>query len=112
MRTLTLIVDEAWNGSTVKHLLPARLHMAEGLIARVKLRETGLVRMGERVFTYARLRSGDVLSDGERACEQLGRNAALCRWPRARRGGRGAGRRHGARTGREHQAQPALRAEL
>ena len=58
------------------------------------------------------LRSGDVLSDGERACEQLGRNAALCRWPRARRGGRGAGRRHGARTGREHQAQPALRAEL
>ena len=44
MRTLTLIVDEAWNGSTVKHLLRARLHMAEGLIARVKLRETGLVR--------------------------------------------------------------------
>ena len=42
MRTLTLIVDEAWNGSTVKHLLRARLHMAEGLIARVKLRETGL----------------------------------------------------------------------
>ena len=29
MRTLTLIVDEAWNGSTVKHLLRARLHMAE-----------------------------------------------------------------------------------
>ena len=51
MRTLTLIVDEAWNGSTVKHLLRARLHMAEGLIARVKLRETGLVRNGERVFT-------------------------------------------------------------
>ena len=38
MRTLTLTVDEAWNGSTVKHLLRARLHMAEGLIARVKLR--------------------------------------------------------------------------
>ena len=36
MRTLTLTVDEAWNGSTVKHLLRARLHMAEGLIARVK----------------------------------------------------------------------------
>ena len=42
MRTLTLTVDEVWNGSTVKHLLRARLHMAEGLIARVKLRETGL----------------------------------------------------------------------
>ena len=61
MRTLTLIVDEAWNGSTVKHLLRARLHMAEGLIARVKLRETGLMRNGERVFTTARLHTGDVL---------------------------------------------------
>ena len=37
MRTLTLTVDKAWDGSTVKHLLRARLHMAEGLIARVKL---------------------------------------------------------------------------
>ena len=61
MRTLTLIVDEAWNGSTVKHLLRARLHMAEGLIARIKLRETGLMRNGERVFTTARLHTGDVL---------------------------------------------------
>ena len=61
MRTLTLTVDEAWDGSTVKHLLRARLHMSEGLIARIKLRETGLMRNGERVFTTARLHTGDVL---------------------------------------------------
>lgn len=61
MRTLTLTVDKAWDGSTVKHLLRARLHMAEGLIARIKLRETGLMRNGERVFTTARLHTGDVL---------------------------------------------------
>ena len=71
MRTLTLIVDEAWNGSTVKHLLRAQLHMAEGLIARVKLRETGLVRNGERVFTNARLRTGDVL------CVEIGDEGAV-----------------------------------
>lgn len=71
MRTLTLIVDEAWNDSTVKHLLRARLHMAEGLIARVKLRETGLVRNGERVFTNARLCTGDVL------CVEIGDEGAV-----------------------------------
>ena len=71
MRTLTLIVDEAWNGSTVKHLLRARLHMAEGLIARVKLRETGLMRNGERVFINARLRTGDVL------CVEIGDEGAV-----------------------------------
>ena len=71
MRTLTLIVDEAWNGSTVKHLLRARLHMAEGLIARVKLRETGLMRNGERVFTTARLHTGDVL------CVEIGDEGAV-----------------------------------
>ena len=58
------------------------------------------------------LRSGDVLSDGERARKYLGRIAALRRRPRYRRGGCDAGRRHGARAGREHQAQPALRAEF
>lgn len=61
MRALTLTVDEAWDGSTVKHLLRAKLHMAEGFIARIKLRETGIERNGERVFTNARLRTGDVL---------------------------------------------------
>lgn len=61
MRALTLAVDEAWDGSTVKHLLRAKLHMAEGLIARVKLRETGLERNGERVYTNAILHTGDVL---------------------------------------------------
>lgn len=71
MRTLTLTVDEAWDGSTVKHLLRARLHMAEGLIARVKLRETGLMRNGERVFTNALLHTGDVL------CVEIGDEGAV-----------------------------------
>ena len=71
MRTLTLTVDEAWDGSTVKHLLRARLHMAEGLIARIKLRETGLMRNGERVFTTARLHTGDVL------CVEIGDESAV-----------------------------------
>ncbi len=70
MRTLTLTVDETWDGSTVKHLLRARLHMAAGLIARVKLRETGLMRNGERVFTNARLYTGDVL------CVEIGDDGA------------------------------------
>ena len=61
MRVLTFEVDEAWSGSTVKHVLRARLHMAEGMIARVKLRETGLMRNGERVFTNAAVRTGDIL---------------------------------------------------
>ena len=61
MRTLTFTIDEAWDGSTVKHVLRAKLHMAEGLIARLKLRETGLMRNGERVFTNAPVRTGDVL---------------------------------------------------
>ena len=71
MRTLTLTVDESWDGSTVKHLLRARLHMAEGLIARIKLRETGLMRNGERVFTTARLHTGDVL------CVEIGDEGAV-----------------------------------
>ena len=71
MRTLTLTVDESWDGSTVKHLLRARLHMAEGLIARIKLRETGLMRNGERVFTTARLNTGDVL------CVEIGDEGAV-----------------------------------
>lgn len=71
MRTLTLTVDESWDGSTVKHLLRARLHMAEGLIARIKLRETGLMRNGERVFTTARLHTGDVV------CVEIGDEGAV-----------------------------------
>ncbi len=55
--------------------------MAEGLIARVKLRETGLVRNGERVFTNARLCTGDVL------CVEIGDEG---------RGERGAAHRRAA----------------
>lgn len=71
VRTITFTIDENWNGSTVKHLLRARLHMAEGQIARIKLREKGLLRNGERVFTNAVLHTGDVL------CVEIGDENAV-----------------------------------
>ena len=57
-RVLTLKVLPAWEGRTVKNLLLRQLHMSEGLIARVKLRETGLCRNGERCRTVDRVRAG------------------------------------------------------
>ena len=61
MRELTFAINDVWNGSTVKHFLRARMHMAEGFIARIKLRENGIMRNGERVYTNAVLHTGDVL---------------------------------------------------
>ncbi len=61
-RVLTLIVRPEWEGRTVKSLLRKELGMTEGLIARVKLRETGLRRNGERCRTVDRVRAGDVLA--------------------------------------------------
>ena len=40
-RVLTLTVRPEWEGRTVKSLLRSELHMTDGLIARVKLRERG-----------------------------------------------------------------------
>ena len=93
------------------------------LIAKLTLEEkAGLTSGLDFWHTKAVERLGipsEMMTDGphglrkqESDCKQLGRDAALRRWPRAWRGGRGAGHRHGARAGREHQAQPALRAEL
>ena len=61
-RVLTLTVRPEWEGRTVKSLLRSELHMTDGLIARVKLRETGLCRNGERCRTVDRVRAGDVLA--------------------------------------------------
>ncbi|MGI6013238.1 MAG: RluA family pseudouridine synthase [Oscillospiraceae bacterium] len=62
MRTLTLTVTEAQAGRSVKTLLRREFHMAESLIARVKLRETGLQLNGQRVYTNAIVQAGDILT--------------------------------------------------
>ena len=61
-RVLTLTVLPEWEGRTVKGLLCRELHMTEGLIARVKLRETGILRNGARCRAVDRVTAGDVLA--------------------------------------------------
>ncbi len=61
-RVLTLEVLPAWEGRTVKNLLLRQLHMSEGLIARVKLRERGICRNGAPCRTTDRVSAGDVLT--------------------------------------------------
>ncbi len=61
-RVLTLTVRPEWEGRTVKSLLKTQLGMTEGLIARVKLRETGILRNGQRCRTADRVSAGDVLA--------------------------------------------------
>ena len=67
-RVLTLEVLPAWEGRTVKNLLLRQLHMSEGLIARVKLRERGICRNGAPCRTTDRVSAGDVLT-AERTME-------------------------------------------
>ena len=62
MRTLSVIVPEKMSRKTVKAVLRQELKMANGLIARVKLRETGIRLNGERVHTDHIVRTGDVLT--------------------------------------------------
>jgi RluA family pseudouridine synthase len=62
MRTLTLTVTEEQAGRHVKTLLQREFQMADSLIARVKLRKTGLLLNGQRVYTNAVVRVGDVLT--------------------------------------------------
>ena len=62
MRKLTLTVTREQAGSRVKTLLLRDFHMADSLIARVKLRETGLLLNGRRVYTNAVVQTGDVLT--------------------------------------------------
>lgn len=62
MRTVTFTVGEALAGRRVKTILRHELHMAESLIARVKLRETGILLNGLRTRTNATVAAGDVLT--------------------------------------------------
>ena len=62
MRTLSLTVTEELDGRRVKSLLLRRLHIPEGMIARIKLRENGICLNGVRCRTSDTVHTGDVLT--------------------------------------------------
>ena len=62
MRTLSLTVTAELDGRKVKSLLLHRLHIPEGMIARIKLRETGIRLNGVRCRTSDTVCTGDVLT--------------------------------------------------
>ena len=61
MRTLSLTISEELAGRKVKSLLLHRLHIPESMIARIKLRETGICLNGVRCRTTDTVKPGDVL---------------------------------------------------
>jgi len=61
MRTLSLTVTPELDGRQVKSLLH-RMMIPEGMIARLKLRESGICLNGLRCRTVDRVREGDVLT--------------------------------------------------
>ena len=62
MRTLSLTISEELAGRKVKSLLLHRLHVPESMIARIKLRETGICLNGARCRTTDTVKPGDVLT--------------------------------------------------
>ncbi len=62
MRTLSVIIPAGMSRKTVKAVLRQELKMANGLIARVKLREQGIMLNGERVHTDRVVHTGDILT--------------------------------------------------
>lgn len=61
MRTLTLTITQAMAGRRVKSILRRELSMAEGLIARVKLRPEGITLNSLRCRTVDIVKPGDIL---------------------------------------------------
>ena len=62
MRTLSLTISEELVGRKVKSLLLHRLRIPESMIARIKLRESGICLNGTRCRTTDPVRPGDVLT--------------------------------------------------
>ena len=62
MRTLSITVTEELAGRRVKSLLQHRLNIPEGMIARIKLRESGICLNGVRCRTSDTVHAGDVLT--------------------------------------------------
>lgn len=61
MRTLTLQIPPELDGRRVKSVLLHRLQLPASMIARIKLRETGITVNGRRCRTTDILRAGDLL---------------------------------------------------
>ena len=70
MPRLTLTVSDAQSGRTVLSLLKGELKLSTGCVNRLKRTETGLTANGQRVFTNAILRTGDILVVELDAAEQ------------------------------------------
>ena len=62
MRRLTISISAGMAGRKVKSILRRELGMAEGHIARVKLRPEGIVLNGTRCLTVDTVREGDILT--------------------------------------------------
>lgn len=62
MRTLSITISAEMSGRKVKSLLHRELRMPDGLIARVKLREKGIMLNGQRCRTVDTVREGDTLT--------------------------------------------------
>lgn len=61
MRTLSITISADMAGRKVKSILRREMRMADGHIARVKLRETGIMLNGSRCRTVDTVREGDIL---------------------------------------------------
>jgi len=62
MRVISLNITEQLAGRRVKSLLLYRLHIPERMIARIKLRETGICLNGIRCRTTDTVKAGDLLT--------------------------------------------------
>lgn len=61
MRTLSLVISDSMSGRSVKSILRREFSMAEGFIARIKLRPEGIMLNGRRCRTVDRVSAGDLL---------------------------------------------------
>lgn len=61
MRTVSIIISQELDGRKVRSILQYRLHIPAGMIASIKLRETGICLNGERCRTTDTVHTGDVL---------------------------------------------------
>lgn len=62
MRTLSYTVPAERAGASVKSILSNELALSKALISRLKARPKGILLNGEKVYTAACVRSGDILS--------------------------------------------------
>jgi len=62
MRTLSIEISPEMDGRKVKSILRRELGMADGFIARIKLRETGICLNGQRCRTVDIVKEGNILT--------------------------------------------------